>query len=92
VITTANRVAFGAGLFLGLMSGLTVGVPAGVAIAHAATEDQPGWSCVDDGNQICGPGNTQGAPAGRYDEGGVLIETWDQMLARCGHIDICLGA
>lgn len=55
-------------------------------------EDDPGWSCVDDGNQICGPSNTQGAPAGRYDQGGVLVETWAQMLARCGHSDICLGA
>jgi hypothetical protein len=39
-------------------------------------EDQPGWSCVDDGNRVCGPGNANGAPAGCYDDGGVLIAVW----------------
>jgi hypothetical protein len=39
-------------------------------------EDESGWSCVDNGNRICGPGNPQGAPAGRYDEGGVLVDPW----------------
>jgi hypothetical protein len=39
-------------------------------------EDESGWSCVDDGNKVCGPGNPQGVPAGRYDEGGVLIDPW----------------
>lgn len=39
-------------------------------------EDQPGWSCVDDGNRICGPDNPQGVPAGRYDAGGVLVDAW----------------
>lgn len=46
-------------------------------VAHAApNEDQPGWSCVDDGNRVCGPHNAQGAPAGCYDEGGVLVAAW----------------
>jgi hypothetical protein len=40
------------------------------------TEDESGWSCVDNGNRVCGPGNQQGVPAGRYDEGGVLIDAW----------------
>jgi hypothetical protein len=46
--------------------------------AHATTvmEDDPSWSCVDDGNKVCGPGNANGVPAGRYDEGGVLIDPW----------------
>jgi hypothetical protein len=39
-------------------------------------EDEPGWSCVDDGNKVCGSGNEQGVPAGRYDEGGVLMDPW----------------
>ena len=39
-------------------------------------EDESGWSCVDNGNRVCGPGNPQGVPAGRYDEGGVLIDPW----------------
>ena len=40
------------------------------------SEDESGWSCVDDGNRVCGPGNAQGVPAGRYDEGGVLVDPW----------------
>lgn len=43
---------------------------------HAVQEDSPAWSCVDDGNRICGPGNSNGAPAGCYDDGGVLVATW----------------
>src|ERR1700753_2274679 len=37
--------------------------------AHADTiqEDQPGWSCVTDGNRICGPNNPEGKPAACYD-------------------------
>jgi len=40
------------------------------------SEDESGWSCIDDGNRVCGPGNGQGVPAGRYDEGGVLVDPW----------------
>lgn len=47
-----------------------------MAPAHASTEDSPSWSCVDDGNRICGPGNANGAPAGCYDDGGVLVAPW----------------
>ncbi|VBA56020.1 hypothetical protein LAUMK142_05350 [Mycobacterium pseudokansasii] len=39
-------------------------------------EDQPGWSCVDDGNRVCGPENSEGKPAGCYDDGGVLWAPW----------------
>lgn len=39
-------------------------------------EDSPEWSCVDDGNRVCGPGNSNGALAGCYDEGGVLVAVW----------------
>ena len=39
-------------------------------------ESESGWSCVDDGNKVCGPGNELGVPAGRYDEGGVLVDPW----------------
>lgn len=46
-------------------------------MAHArAEEDSPSWSCVDDGNRICGPGNANGAPAGCYDDGGVMVAPW----------------
>ena len=30
------------------------------------TEDSAEWDCRYDGNQICGPGNHQGLPAGDY--------------------------
>jgi hypothetical protein len=36
-------------------------------------EDESGWSCVDDGNKICGPGNPQGVPAGQHDQGRELL-------------------
>ena len=45
--------------------------------AHAdPQEDEPGWSCVDDGNRVCGPANSNGVPAGCYDGGGVLVAPW----------------
>jgi len=57
-----------------------------IVIVH---EDDPAWSCVDDGNRICGPGNPQGAPAGQYDEGGVLTIPWDQLpQSRCFTVDL----
>ena len=62
----------------GLARGFTA-APHGDAHADDTTvifEDDPRWSCVDDGNKVCGPGNPQGVPAGRYDEGGVLIDPW----------------
>ncbi|QDP45388.1 hypothetical protein SEA_SOILDRAGON_90 [Mycobacterium phage SoilDragon] len=54
-------------------------------------EDESGWDCRAMSNLICGPANDQGVAAGRY-EAGVLVEAWDEMLARCGRSDICLGA
>lgn len=44
--------------------------------SQAIEEDEPGWSCVDDGNRVCGPDNPEGKPAGCYDLGGVLIAAW----------------
>lgn len=86
--------AFLAGLAVGLTPGLlfaAVAAPERTDLPSTSTtsaqaaaspmEDQPGWSCVDDGNRICGPGNSQGAPAGLYDAGGVLVLTWDQLIA-----------
>lgn len=43
---------------------------------QAITEDDPRWSCVDDGNRICGPGNIEHQPAGCYDDGGVIVAPW----------------
>ena len=61
------------------LGGLAVAAQLGCGLAKAdptLQEDDPGWSCVDDGNRICGPGNPQGAPAGCYDDGGVLVAAW----------------
>jgi hypothetical protein len=48
------------------------------AVAHAdpITEDDPLWSCVDDGNRVCGPNNPEGKPAACYDDGGVIVAMW----------------
>ena len=73
-IALVVKAALGAGLALGFTA-----APHGDAHADDTTvifEDDPRWSCVDDGNKVCGPGNPQGVPAGRYDEGGVLIDPW----------------
>jgi len=37
-------------------------------------EDESGWDCTTMGNQVCGPENVQGVPAGVYDAGGVLVD------------------
>jgi hypothetical protein len=39
-------------------------------------EDESGWSCVDQGNRTCGLGNSNGVPAGCYDDGGVIVAPW----------------
>lgn len=39
-------------------------------------EDSPEWSCVDDGNRVCGPNNREGKPAACYDDGGVIVAYW----------------
>lgn len=74
--TAARRVAFATGLALGL----AIGVPTGgwIADAHAQPqEDEPGWSCVDSGNRICGPDSDDaGHTPGCYDDGGVLVAAW----------------
>lgn len=31
-------------------------------------EDEPGWSCAEMGNRICGPNNSEGVPAGDYSQ------------------------
>lgn len=50
--------------------------PQGDTATQGPQEDQPGWSCVDDGNRVCGPGNANGVPAGCYDDGGVMVVPW----------------
>lgn len=67
--TTAARIAMAA-----ILAATALAAPA-IAAAQPQ-EDDPGWSCVDDGNRICGPNNPQGAPAACYDEGGVIVAMW----------------
>jgi hypothetical protein len=57
----------------------------------APAEDDPGFSCVVDGNRICGPNNDQGVPAGQYNEAGALIP-WPHETVPAWCKDICLGA
>lgn len=52
----------------------TLSVPATAAAAPA--EDQPGFSCITDGNRICGPNNANGAAAGCYDDTAQLVAPW----------------
>ena len=65
--------------FKGVVVGMVVAFAAAPA-AHASTgailEDDPRWSCVDDGNRVCGPTNAEGQPAGCYDNGGVMVAPW----------------
>lgn len=49
---------------------------AGVALLALSPRSEASPSCVDDGNRVCAPGNAQGAPAGCYDDGGVLEMHW----------------
>lgn len=44
--------------------------------AAPITEDDPAWSCIENGNRICGPGNTNGVPAGCYNDLGALVSAW----------------
>jgi hypothetical protein len=40
------------------------------------TEDSPSWSCVHDGNRVCGPNNGNGVTPGCYDGYGVMADPW----------------
>lgn len=61
-------------------------IPGQNAIA-SVQEDDPQYDCTMMGNRICGPNNSNGVPAGIYDQGGVLIEKWDAWLANLNKID-----
>jgi hypothetical protein len=42
-------------------------VPARVPnLGAVVLEDNPAWDCRRDGNHVCGLGNAQNVPAGRY--------------------------
>lgn len=72
--------------------GITVTALLGGA-AHAQAqpyEDEPGFSCVEDGNRICGPDNPQGVQAGQYVNG--TLVPWPHATIPAWCKDICLGA
>lgn len=72
----STEIIFTTSMFVGLAFGIAVGPLIAPANATTINEDDPGWSCVDDGNRICGPGNAEGKPAACYDEGGVIVALW----------------
>lgn len=49
--------------------------PAATAQAAPPEEDSVGWSCAAGGNHTCGPDNPEGAAAGCYRDG-VLVVAW----------------
>lgn len=65
ILATASIITLGA-----------LGIHAAPYAYASPNEDQPGWSCVDDGNRVCGPGNANHVPPGCYDDGGVLFAPW----------------
>lgn len=70
VVAIGAQLAFaGSIMYVGAVSGVH-------GTASASPNEDQQWSCVDDGNRICGPGNSNGAPAGCYDDGGVLVAVW----------------
>lgn len=44
--------------------------------ATQITEDDPGWSCVADGNRICGPNNSEGKTPACYNDVGAIVAAW----------------
>lgn len=59
--------------------GERVGLLSMTTNAHAESpqEDDPGWSCIDAGNRVCGPlSDDWGHTPGCYDDGGVIVALW----------------
>lgn len=68
---------------LGIMATIGLVSVSAAAISFAPhayaspAEDDPGWSCVDAGNHVCGPrSDDYGHIPGCYDDGGVLVALW----------------
>lgn len=71
----------------GALAGSLAMTPVAWAQPHAPTpltcqEDGSGppgcrpWSCVDNGNRICGPGNPEGKLAACYDDARMVVALW----------------
>jgi hypothetical protein len=54
-------------MLVAIVAAMLIGGPVGPP--PVITEDSPGWDCRVHGNQICGPTNDQGVPAGVYGQG-----------------------
>ncbi|OBC03354.1 hypothetical protein A5784_14035 [Mycobacterium sp. 852013-50091_SCH5140682] len=81
MLTATQRVAFAAGLFVGVALGIPAGaIVVGTAqaepVAQAIEEDQPGWDCRTMGNRICGPDNAQGLAAACYNDQAEVVAPW----------------
>jgi hypothetical protein len=61
----------------------------GVRVATMPDEDDPAFDCRTHGNGVCGPGNSNGYPAGCYKrsgaDAGALIRPWDAAMAADPH-------
>lgn len=57
---------------------MVAGLSYSPAVTHRIEEDEPGWSCRVDGNQVCGPTNDEGVDPGCY-EHGLLVAAWPCM-------------
>lgn len=66
----------GKGKALGVVVALAVALSVQVYSAGHLPEDSDSFDCRSDGNRICGPGNSQGVPAGCYSDAGALVSAW----------------
>lgn len=78
ITITATRIVFAAGVFVGAAFGIAAGPLIAPADASPTVqEDDPGWSCVDSANHVCGPlSDDWGHAPGCYDDGGVMVAAW----------------
>jgi DNA uptake protein ComE-like DNA-binding protein len=78
-IATTALIVLGAGAGIAHLSTTDTATPAEPAIVAAAPvhEGDPGFNCATMGNHVCGPDNTEGIPAGCYDQG-TLVVAWER--------------
>ena len=58
------------------IAALAVLIGGGMLADPTLEEDDIGWSCIDNGNRVCGPTNEQGFEAGCYNDQEVLVAPW----------------
>lgn len=75
LLTPAARVAGATGIFIGLALGIPLGAAITPAHADPIAEDDPAWDCRVNGNQVCGPDNSNHVAPGLY-RAGRLASPW----------------